>query len=191
MTWLRALTFIFLLLSSTLSYSQENTDKLFLLPLLGYSSDQGFSLGAQTAWLGIDGSPWDISSAFAVSTLYQQTFLNLVFTNRKFFDIFYFQGGGFFNQSSRSLFYGLGNNSAFGNESQYSFNDTAEFVRVGIHIPFIDPDDALVFGIGINHRSTGLDRGSDTTLPQMFDLFSNSPRLSGTTTTSSLLFFAV
>jgi outer membrane protein assembly factor BamA len=184
---MKTLSFFFLILLLPLRvWAQTAGEERFLfVPLVGYSDEQGVGIGADAAWLNVSGSSWTVNSSLFSSSLYNQTFLNLSVTNNKLFELGWFQAGGFIYNSTRSLFYGLGNGSGLANATQYAINDNDVYLRGGIRIY-----DELIFGVGYAHRSTGIDRGSDPLLPQFLDVYANSPRISGTTTTSTSVFFA-
>lgn len=163
----------------------DGSEKLVVLPLFGYSDEQGLGVGANAAWLNVDGSSWNVSTDLFASALYQQTYLSLGVFNRKLFDVLLIQFGGFINRSTRALFYGLGNDSSLADVSQYSVVDHFVYARGGVNII-----PGLAAGLGYSHRSTSIDRGSDPVMQQFQDRFSTNPRLSGTTTTASHIFMS-
>ncbi|MDZ4678055.1 MAG: BamA/TamA family outer membrane protein [Oligoflexia bacterium] len=167
-----------------ISFAQsDSTERVLVLPLAGYSDEQGLGVGANAAWFNMLGSGWSSSAALFASTLYSQTRIDYDVYNRNFFDVVYANVGGFYNRSTRSLFYGLGNNSSLSDASQYAINDTQIFGRVGVKI-FSE----VVAGVGYSHRSTGIDRGADPNLQQFFDRWSTNPSLSGSVTTATSVF---
>jgi outer membrane protein assembly factor BamA len=166
-----------------LGQAADGQEKLLVLPLFGYSDEQGLGVGANAAWLNIDGSPWNFSADLFASALYQQTYLNVQIYNRKLFDVLFLQAGGFVNRSTRGLFYGLGNSSSITDMSQFGIVDHFLYGRVGLNI-----SPGFAAGVGYSHRSTSIERGSDPLIQQFQDRFSTNPRLSGTTTTATHFF---
>src|SRR5258708_1143675 len=95
----------FVSLKMSTSWADEPNDKILILPLFGYSDEQGLGVGANATWLNMAGSPWTIDTSLFSSAIYGQTYLSANVTDRKFFDDLYFQMGGFANRSTRALFY--------------------------------------------------------------------------------------
>src|SRR5258708_5595188 len=138
------LSFLSALLFTLAAQAQNSEEHFLVLPLVGYSDEQGLGLGANAAWLNMSGTSWNLSGDIFASTIYSQTHIGLDFYNRHLFDLLYIDLGGFFMRSSRSLFYGLGNKTSLDDASQYAVNDNFVFVRVGVGLIF----DGLVFGVG-------------------------------------------
>ncbi len=178
------LLFVFLIFTVEKTYGQAaGGNQLIILPLFGYSDEQGIGIGANAAWLGISGGTWDANTALYASTLFGQFNLSGDITNKKLFDFLYVNVGGMVYKGQRSLYYGAGNLTDIKNVTQFSITDQSLYTRVGVTVY-----PSVIAGVGLIYRSTSIDRGADLSLPQYLDTYPIDPHKSGTTNTATTVF---
>jgi outer membrane protein assembly factor BamA len=175
---------ICLLTFSSLSKAQDKNipEALVVLPTLS-QNDYGMGLGANALWTSIMNSGFSAFSDLQYANSANYTQLNLDVTNHQLLDILYFNAGVNYERSLNAHFYGMGNESRFGDPHYYSFRDSTYYARLGINI-----FDLVTIGMGYKKRSIGIGRSENESDAQFFDYDSTHPRASGINTTSLSIF---